>query len=187
MNWVAQAASSSALLGEQGIRVARFGARFCASCSAAVSKFFASVVPMAPGVRKGKALLLVSSASFGTSPKASVESPSSSCTVFRYSRAVSLLSGNRPAAFGSAVLLEPAPLASFEAPAVATLTPVPAAPDSEPFAPPSTCPVQPDRLRDQAAARLPSMWAVLIQRFSCNLGEGGYVAKPCSSGAAERC
>ncbi len=57
---------------------------------------------MGVGCRNGKALLEVSSASLGTSPCPRVVSLRRSRTVFRYSRDVSLWTGNSPAAVGSA-------------------------------------------------------------------------------------
>ena len=101
MNWLAQPASADAFAGVQGSTVASLPATFFASASAADCRLAASSVPITLGCRKGKALLLRSSASPGTSSVPRVVSPSRSRTVLRYSREVSRRSGMSPAALGS--------------------------------------------------------------------------------------
>src|SRR5947199_729181 len=101
MNMVAQLASAAALAGVQGRRVESLLEAFFASDSAADCKLAASSVPTAVGCRKGKALLLRSSDSPGTSSVPSVVSPSRSRAVLRYSREVKRRSGITPAALGS--------------------------------------------------------------------------------------
>ena len=88
------------------------------------------------GWRNGNALLLMSSASPGTSSTATdVVSLSRSRTVLRYSRDVSRRSGSGPAAFGSGGVTVPPP------PAVPVVAPVPAV---APVPVPAPLPVPPD-------------------------------------------
>src|ERR1022692_1366388 len=135
MNWVAQAASAAALAGVHGRTVDSLVAMLVANASAAACKFPASRVPITFGCRNGKALLLRSSDSPGTSAAPSVESPNRSRAVFRYSREVRRRSGNTPAALGS---------------------PAPPVPDDPPVPDwPPILPVQP-RARTTAHAEAPT-------------------------------
>src|SRR3954470_7754264 len=102
MNWLAHPASAELVGGVQGRTDESLLDRRVASVSAADCRLPASKLPIAPGWRNGKALLLRSSDSLGTSPTAKDVSPRRSRTVLRYSRAVRRRSGRRPAAFGSA-------------------------------------------------------------------------------------
>ena len=110
MNWPAHPASADALAGVHGRIVDSRVARLFASASAASSRFVESTVLMDVGWRNGNALLLMSSASPGTSSAATdVVSARRSRTVLRYSRDVRRRRGRRPAAFGSAGALPAAP------------------------------------------------------------------------------
>src|SRR4051794_6199647 len=108
MNWLAHPASADAFAGVHGRIVDNRVARFFASASAASSRLVESTVLIDVGWRNGKALLLMSSASPGTSSAATeVVSASRSRTVLRYSREVRRRSGSSPAAFGSAAIVPP--------------------------------------------------------------------------------
>jgi hypothetical protein len=106
MNWLAHPVSAAALAGVQGRILDRSPTRLVASVSAAPCRFPASSVPITLGCRNGKALLLRSSDSPGTSVTSRLVSPNRSRTVFRYSREVRRRSGSAPAAAGSAVPLD---------------------------------------------------------------------------------
>src|SRR4051794_11488417 len=116
MNCVAQSVSAAAFAGVQGNTVDSLLAILAASASAAACRFPASSVPITFGCRNGKALLLRSSDSPGTSATPSVVSPRRSRAVFRYSREVGRRNGGGRAAF------KPAP------PVDAPVPPVPADP-----------------------------------------------------------
>src|SRR5512134_3887695 len=144
MNWPAQPASADAFAGVQGKMVDSRVATFFASTSAASCRLVESTVLMGVGWRKGNALLLMSSASPGTSSAASdVVSASRSRTVLRYSREVSRRSGSSPAALGSGAVtvpaLPPVPVTGPLPPAA----PTPVAPDAAPPAVPAPLPPAP--------------------------------------------